>query len=1032
MFAGQISSAQTITKTASNNNPYIGEEFYYTIKISGVSDLSDLNRIEDNLGPELDYIGVDYNPSMLALLNVGYGIGCVSYNDNNSALHSFRLDFYNCNGITLGGLDSFSFKVKVKLNKEACRLTTYDNKAGLYLHSKPIKPIKSNVESVTVNKSDPFALQKTFRSSSNGELVYDIRLSSQSGNFYPMDFDPAVSRTFQDTFTIPSCLTIGINDVEVVLIEDESTTPMTQSTSFAYNKSINGNIVNIDWDLQGATEDTSNILYQVKFKTNGCSACGNQLFQLQNQIDFSGLDKCGTPIKKSKQFNIDNAACVNGQLEVPSPIAKKICLEKRLELDGNNLNLTMKGCTGKYIIEINNCSGRIIYKNFTLTDLISQDLNINGPITINGNATHTMVNQTLTVIPTGYLNPNEKIEITIPFEVTTAQENLRIDNCTDISLYGYDSIINSITYNVTEQACATPLVTVPNEVAIVTNKTLCSDAKTTCGSFTNTNNLPGDTVEYALHFYNYGTVEAKEVKIKDVLPPYFQIQNLNTDVKVYRVQRQKIKDLCELEPVMKDITQEISKGYSTATNLLEIDMNNMNLDEFTCDGVVQYVVKIKAKININAPNGTYENVYTISYKDPSTNSSNTLVSNKVTNVVNVDNLVIGYKDFNGVDTSEYITQDCEAKTTTVSYKIVMANMGSYNVYAELDDIVSVPNNVSIVSIGNFQKSVNGSLFAPITVNNITANGFNKLTYMLYPCEVTVITYDVVYNTNLLSKNETVLACNNASVKVYPKDERFVNAVFTSNPSLINNYSKAKTDGQKLEAISLIKSVQNTLNLKKPKKSKKPKSPNNTEIFSTQLNQKCVSLSDCLKGAGSGCFTDTSQSFDFKINGMNRNRIVTTTLNIIPGNRVTKIEYLLTDIRQIDTCEDKVFYWRGKPLTLNCNGCSSNVANAFTTTNLAPIGQLNYVFQPPVIGNYGSVNKVEFSGPPTVVTQDIRGFNFPAILNCNGTFEFAITAIVHFEDCSVCYITDVFDYNASFRFVIPPRRTPVLTGPLRPF
>ena len=65
---------------------------------------------------------------------------------------------------------------------------------------------------------------------------------------------------------------------------------------------------------------------------------------------------------------------------------------------------------------------------------------------------------------------------------------------------------------------------------------------------------------------------------------------------------------------MKDITQEITKNYSTSTNLLEIDMKNMDLEEFTCEGVVQYVVKIKATIGLNAPNGIYENVYAISIK----------------------------------------------------------------------------------------------------------------------------------------------------------------------------------------------------------------------------------------------------------------------------------------------------------------------------------------------------------------------------------------------------------------------------------
>src|SRR5690606_25994259 len=134
-----------------------------------------------------------------------------------------------------------------------------------------------------------------------------------------------------------------------------------------------------------------------------------------------------------------------------------------------------------------------------------------------------------------------------------------------------------------------------------------------------------------------------------------------------------------------------------SSRTLKIDLRNNKLDEFTCKGVTHYVVKVKAKIDLSAPNGTYENVLTVNYKDTCDNSSHTTISNKVTSVVNVDNLVIGYK------TSTAIIEDCEAKTKTVTYKIVLANMGTFPVYADINDVLNVPNPINVVSYGNFKK-----------------------------------------------------------------------------------------------------------------------------------------------------------------------------------------------------------------------------------------------------------------------------------------------------------------------------------------
>lgn len=1008
----QNAMAQTITKTASNNNPYVGQEFYYTITVDNLTDLSDLNFIEDSFGPELEYLGVDYDPITLYLLNLGYGLGCTSYSDSASTLHYFRLDFNNCSGIASSNYNSFSFKVKVRLNEQACLLKTdYDNKIALHLKSSPSKPVISRVESVTVNKSDPFVLQKTFRNFINGELIYDIRLSSSSGNFYPLDF--LSNPRFKDSFTVPSCVTLGSNpsDIKVVLIDDESTM---HETPISHNVSRSSANVTLDWNLQGASETSTSILYLVKIKFDSCEDC-SQTFSARNEVFFEAKDRCGNSINKSKLFVKDDLMCIDDKVEIPYD-GCKVTIKKEVFLDGNDLNLTMQGCTGKYKIKVTNCSSIIKYKNFTLTDILPHELELVGPVVITGNATHTVNNNnTITVSPTAYLLPNESIEVIIPFRVATHLPNFMIDNCASISLYGYDDF--NIAYNVSEQDCAPTLVTVPNEVAVVANKILCSDSGNTCGPFSSPDNLPGDTVEYALHFYNYGTVEARSVKVRDALPSHFKIQDLANDVKVYVIKKGGIPNVCDTK-TLKDITQEIDKKYSPVTNLLEIDMQKMLLNEFTCESITQYIVKVKVKIDANAPNGVYDNIFVVDYKDPNKSFVDTTISNKVTNIVNVNNLVIGSKTFEAFET------DCEAKTKKVTYQITVANLGAFQVYVEINDMLTVPNPGSVTSIGNFELSTNGNPFVPNPISNANASGFHINGMSLDPCEWKTLRYDVVYNTNLLTGNQVIKACNNAKVKVFTKNEKNIIPVITADPSLIKHYFNARTNRDKLDAIDLIKELK--------RKTKKDKS-GIKEYGEIVLGERCVDLSDCLKGSGSGCFSDTSQSFNFEITGMNRNGQISTTLTT-SGQKITQIEYLLTDIRQIDTCEDEVRIGtiRGKKYEFieSCFGCSEKVSGIFSTTNTASIGLLTYTVQPTMIGPHREQNKVEFKGLPTAISQDNRVFNFPVGINCNGTYEFTITAIVHFEDCSVCYITDAFDYNASWRFVIPNRDPKVLVGPTR--
>ncbi len=327
----------------------------------------------------------------------------------------------------------------------------------------------------------------------------------------------------------------------------------------------------------------------------------------------------------------------------------------------------------------------------------------------------------------------------------------------------------------------------------------------------------------------------------------------------------------------------------------------------------------------------------------------------------------------------------------------------------------------MVSYGNFKKFVNRIQVLPFSVPNATLNGFSLNGLQLPPCQLTEIKYDVVYNTNLLSKGESVQVCNKAFVNVYLKEKSKIIPVITSNPMLVENFYKAKTDAEKLKAITLIKSfkAENEKN-----KSRKGVIDLGSEEFST-----CVTLADCLPNSTSGCFSQNSTSFGFSITGMDRNGNITTSLTNNPANKVTKIEYLLSDVRQIKTCEDEVIYIRGRRYINSCSGCSTNVTGTFKTNNINPIaGSLYYVNAYAGTSTYNEQNKVTFSGPPTTIPQDNRSFKFPVGVNCNGTFEFTITAIVYFEDCSICYVTDSYDYNASFRFIVRNPRGTVLTGP----
>ena len=1018
--------AQTITKTASNNNPMLGEEFYYTVTISNLNSFSDLNYVEDVLGPNLDFLGIEYNASLTYVKNMFCsGINYAPPSAVNN--YTLKVDFSSCN-IAISGVSNFSFNIKVKLNAGACEKDDHTNDVTMNIRNNI--NITSNESLVTINKDDPYRLEKVFRNydSSTSEMTYDIRLNSQYGDFGMLDFSSLPQ--FYDRFKIPACLDLGPNpenNIKVVYIPDEnSMTPQTVN----YNVALNGNFLEMDWELPIAASSNTSILYQVIIKIEDC-ACVNQLFSLENIADFKGLDKCGNSIIKSSTSNISDVACINNEIDVSEGL--DLCFSKSVKIDDNDLNLVMKGCTGSFIIQVENCSSRYFYKNVEVTDLLppSSELVYGLPHVTTNNGTATITGTTLTALNASYINPGDFFTIEIPFTVSTNIPNLKIENCATVDVYGYNNVTNTpVTFN--DKACAS-FKTVPNTVALHTSKTICNRPDGQCGPFPIITNVPGDTVEYALHFYNYGTAEGDDFFLEDILPAHFKIQNINNDVKVFKKRsgQNELNNVCTTNG-FRPIDHKVSKSYSSTSNKLTINFKKEKLDEFTCKGVTHYLVKVKTQIDISAPNGTYENEFFVNYRDTSIPTRNIAASNMVESVLNVDNLVLAFKDVNRNNPEV----NCDNKTKKYTYTIILANMGQIPVFADINDVLGSPAPANLVSYGNFkmcQSAANG-LCTPTAPNGIpttsTTNSFNITGLELKPCEVTVITYEAVFDINPLSRNQEVEVCNEAKLRTYVDKKSKIQPIVTSNQSLIQYFLDAPTSKEKLEIIELIKETKKNPKLLSNNKKNDSKRLNKNLNFDYGIEtlKACLFLKDCLPPKETACFTGSSPSFNFQITGMNRNGEITTTLNNLSG-KITQIEYLLTDVRQIDTCEDEEFYWR-RPWVLSCFGCSENVTGVFSTTSTSPIGMLTHTNQPTISGTYREGNKVEFKGSPTQVMQDNRTFKFPVGVNCNGTFEFTITAIVHFEDCSVCYVTDVFDYNASWRFVIPPRN-PVLTVP-RPF
>ncbi len=1022
----------TITKSGPAS-VHVGEIFEYTVNISGITNLSQLGRIEDQLDPNLTCISSDFASTGSSVFSF-YSFWCpTSLNTTLTAVPTLPVTggllvftFPPSPACSGTGSGSLSFKIKVSVGLGACNVSSISNSVKLFDQSNSML-YQSSPCNVLIDNSKPWTLKKTFRSFTGGYLIYDVRLSSSVEQY---NLPVLLNTVFTDDFTTDPCIGADISLSKVDYIPDEANltlvTPMSGATSGGPN------IFHFSWSLPNPTLPTlSSYLFQVKIKVAGCSCIGTP-FNLLNHVDFAATDICGLPVHLIDDFNLMNARCLNNTL-VPADEAK-LCVKKEVHLLDNALNLTMSTCRGEYIITINNCTNTFNYTSINLTDLLppADHLEINtinaGPITVLPSGYSggiTLTGTILTFATSISLAPGGIITITIPFIVTTPLPNEPINNCADISVLLDDGVAPAST--IAEHFCDIGIRTVPNNVAIVTNKQICTTPVHSCGGYTINTNLPGDIVEYALHVYNYGTGLGTNFIVTDNLPANFNILDPANDIKVYKKEHwgSVITDECDISAFTEIISPFISKTY--ISNTLTVNFLANELDQFTCAGITHYIIKIRTQIAANVPNGSYPNVFQTQYTEYINGLGviKSEVSNVVTSIVDRDQLVFTKK-------TATASSDCVNKRDTIKYEIWAINMGTQPIAVNINDVIPVPSPLSIATGITVIESETTNSSGTIIVNPLISSGPMSVAYTattldinnyeIAPCTLVKFRYSVVFNTNNLSIGQSVKVCNNAVITVgyleggkNPDFKSLPDITVSNNPWLINKFFDAKTDLDKFKVLEKIKLANKTGNNKMVRVKK---SISGTATVFVPINtitlQACINISDCLDGSGTGCFTSTGAgNFTFAVNSIDNSGKASTTLTIpAAAPKVRKVEYILADTRiLVDACADPNYCY-------NCN--QSLVGNFYTSTSL--IGSLPSISIPlPAVGYYKEKNKVEFSDPSY---SNITGsynidFQLPvSSLNCNGNLEVVLTAIVYFEDCSVCYVSVAYDYNAIYTWKIP--------------
>ena len=1012
----------TITKTPSVTSAHVGEQFTYTITISNITNLSDLGSITDVLDSRLQYVTSDFDNGSSVFGFYSFwcpaSIGLLTRPFDGFTGTNLAFNFpTTCGG---SGSGQLSFTITVSVKPGACTNSAVIPNTVTLLKQNGNTAATSSATGadVAVDLSNPWTLKKTFREFNAGYLIYDVRLSSSVGLYNTPVFTVA---DFKDVFTPVPCIGADAANSRVDYVVDEATG---SNITVGSGSPVGANI-EFNWSLPNITLPTrSSYLFQVKIKVSGCTCL--LPFNLLNHSELNATDVCGTTFNLASDVPLNNVMCTAGSPTPPDEA--KLCVTKTVKLDNNDLNLTMTGCTGTYTINIKNCTNTFDYTSINLLDVLPPEVLLVGTITVSNSAYSVSISGNTVSLNSAISLPHgQDITIIIPFKVITPLPNQSIINCANITVVLDDHI--ALPTTLTSQFCDMGIKTVPNYVAIITNKQICSTPIHTCGNYTINTNLPGDIVEYALHVFNYGTTDANNVIVTDHLPAYFNI----TEVKVYKLVNSPsvINGAGACTALgFTEITSSVNKtisGNTISGYTLTVDFLSNILDKFTCTGITHYVIKIKTQIASNVVNGSYTNVFQTAYNDMGTGLPYTQLSNPVTSIVNKDQLVFSKKEVSSSGT------DCVHKTDTLTYKISVINMGYQPITVNISDQLTVPSPLSIISgISNIQYmktppgggfnslSSSGSMTVTNTATTLTINN-----YTIPKCTLLEITYTVILNTNNLTGNQVVPVCNKAVITVgylvkNNYDAGSLQSITVSkDPVLITEFFDAKNDIDKYKILDKIKK-DNQADRVKTDHTAIPILGTSTifvPVNTINLDPVCVNVSDCVGGSGSGCFTPSASNyFTFAVNSIDIWGRASTTL-VVPASapKVRKVEYILSDIRMVlNTCTI--------PFPVLCHHCTTSLTGNFAAIPPGTILSLPHLpIAFPSTGNYREKNKVEFSSASyaNIAGTHNKTFQLPTgFLNCNGNLEVVITAILYFEDCSICYVSSSRDYHASYTWYFP--------------
>ncbi len=1045
---GNAFAGPTITKTASVSSAFIGDQFEYTITISGFSNLNELNSIVDNLGSDLQYISSDITTTPLMSV---YGIFCSSVAVPTLTVSSSNILTVSFpSGCSASVTGTFSFKIKVKVKESACALKGGTLTNVITLNS--TSGVTNASSTISIESGVPWKLQKNYIGFTAGIFEYDVRLNSTYGGYSSQVlFSTGSSPMFTDTFFLPSCFTASNVDIPSTTVDYIEETSMAifgtaENLTKTYNAALHAVI--LTWDLPPISFTSGRTFnayfYKIKIKTIWCP-CGTTIFDVNNKVYFNASDQCSTPINLVASAIIKNLQCSGITITVPSK--DTLCVQKESNLGSlNSLNLFMPGCNGEFIIKIVNCSNFAKFSNISFTDFAPSNISFGTP-SYTGPGTPSFLGSNSTQVVFNYstpsLSPGSSIlTIRIPFTVSsTFPSDIKLINCVTVNATGAN-LITGLPIFISKTVCDSTKKSIPLATSPFLEKKLCNSSLKSCGGFTSNDFMPNDTAIYMLHFFNYGTSAGTDLKLSDVIPIHLTIANPATDIRVFKYyggtwdvmgtcDTAMASNINSLLPISTSSSTPSSISFNNTSNLLQINFPSAhNLDGFTCSGITHYFVRIKTKIKATAPDGIYNNAFKIDYKDPTAKSA---FSNTVSLTVNNDNmLVYGKSIFRS-------TSNCDKQQDTVEYEIKIANLSQVAIAYNIKDQITLPAGVTLTTgIHNLKYCVftTGTSCTPtasFTSPTITPTSFMVANQILNPCQVIFVRYKVIYNTGALTpgiafgKN----VCNTVTIEAgYPEwvynnwDATSLPTILLSkNSDLIDGYLSAKTNVEKQNFRKLMKVELPSNNSEAKKMYRGPGITYTLGYYTLTFtpfiygtDSKCFFVSSCLNGVQKGCFNNISNPVTFKIDSINKFGQVFTKFVIGSAPKINRIEYILSDIRMVETCP-----LSGFPRII-CSPCTKNLTGFFTNTSSvvlgSTLGSTFTGFPPnpfPVANNYREKNIVTFSNTSYENLSgftDSRRFQLPiASLNCGGRLELVITVIIHYENCTVCYISDAHKYNA---------------------